>query len=127
VPFGLSAHVRAGDPADTASGTFNVGSPATNLGCQGHFDSKVDCLVVLGTTAHLTAHVTQATGQFAGLQDTEIDVAIQDNGTPSALLTDMIDDGNPPGQCSPGTDAQGEPTAPDQAVMNGNVSVHSAG
>ena len=127
VPFGLSAHVRAGDPPGTASGTFNVGSPGTNVGCKGHLDSKVDCLVVSGTTAHLTAHVTQATGQFAGLQDTEIDVAVLDNGTPSALLPDMIDDGNTAGQCLPGRDAQGELTVPDQPVTNGNISVHDAG
>lgn len=127
VPFGLNAHVRAGDLPATASGTFNVGSPATNAGCKGHLASKVDCLVVVGTTAHLTAYVTQATGQFAGLQDTEIDVAVQDNGTPSALLPDMINDGNTTGQCLQGTDAQGGPTAPDQPVTNGNVSVHDAG
>ena len=125
--FGLSAHVGNGDLPDTASGTFDVGSPATNVGCQGHFNSTVDCLVVSGNLAHLTAHVTQATGQFAGLQNTEIDVAIQDNGTPSALLPDMIDDGNTAAQCAEGRDAQGEPTAPDQAVTNGNISVHSAG
>jgi hypothetical protein len=127
VPFGLNAHVRAGDLAGTASGTFNVGSPATNVGCKGHLSSKVDCLVVVGTTAHLTAYVTQATGQFAGLQDTEIDVAVQDNGAPSALLPDLINDGNTAGQCLQGTDAQGGPTAPDQPVTNGNVSVHRAG
>jgi hypothetical protein len=128
VPFGLSAHVLAGDTTGTtASGTFNVGSPATDVGCKGHLDSKVDCLVVTGNTAHLTAHVTQATGQFAGLQDTEIDVAVLDNGTPSALLPDMIDDGNTAGPCLPGRDAQGEPTAPDQPVTNGNISVHDAG
>lgn len=127
VPFGLSAHVLASDPTGaTASGTFNVGSPATNAGCKGHFNSKVDCLVVLGTTAHLTAHVTQATGQFAGLQNTEIDVAVQDFGTPSALLPDMIDDGNTLGQCLEGKDAQGETTAPDQPVTNGNITVHDA-
>jgi hypothetical protein len=127
VPFGLNAHVGAGDPPDTASGTFNVGSPATNLGCKGFFNSKVDCLVVTVNTAHLTAHVTQATGQFAGLQDTEIDVAVLDNGTPSALLTDMIDDGNTAAQCAQGRDAQGEFTVPDQPVTNGNISVHDAG
>jgi hypothetical protein len=127
VPFGLNAHVRAGDLPATASGTFNVGSPATNVGCKGHLSSKVDCLVVVGTTAHLTAYVTQATGQFAGLQDTEIDVAVQDNGAPSALLPDLINDGNTAGQCLQGTDAQGGPTAPDQPVTNGNVSVHRAG
>jgi len=129
VPFGLSAHVRAGDPANTASGTFNVGSPATNVGCKGHFNSKVDCLVVSPLTgyAHLTAHVTQATGQFAGLDGSEIDVAVQDNGTPSALVPDMIDDGNTAEPCLEGRDAQGEPTAPDQPVTNGNISVHSAG
>jgi hypothetical protein len=128
VPFGLSAHVLAGDPVgDTASGTFNVGSPATNVGCKGHLNSKVDCLVVLGTTAHLTAHVTQATGQFAGLQGTEIDVAVRDNGTPSALMPDLINDGNTLAQCSIGTDASGGPTAPTQPVTNGNVTVHDAG
>jgi hypothetical protein len=125
--FGLSAHVRNGAPPGTASGTFNVGSPATNVGCKGHFNSKVDCLVVIGNTAHLTAHVTQATGQFAGLQDTEIDVAVLDNGTPSALLPDMINDGNTTAPCVEGTDAQGGPTAPNQPVTNGNVTVHSAG
>src|SRR5919197_3661136 len=46
--FGLSAHVRKDAPPETASGTFNVGSPGTNrsFGCQGHLNSKVDCLVV---------------------------------------------------------------------------------
>jgi hypothetical protein len=129
VPFGLSAHVRPGDLPETASGTFNVGSPATNFGCKGHLNSTVDCLVVSGTTggAHLTAHVTQATGQFAGLQDTEIDVAVQDNGTPSPLLPDMIDDGNTSGPCVQGRDAQGEFTVADQPVTNGNISVHFAG
>jgi hypothetical protein len=127
VPFGLSAHVVQGALANTASGTFNVGSPAPNVGCQGHFNSKVDCLVVTGTAAHLTAHVTQATGQFAGLQDTEIDAAVLDNGTPSALLTDMIDDGNAGAPCAQGRDAQGEFTAPDQPVTNGNITVHDAG
>jgi len=126
VSFGLSAHVRAGDLPQTASGTFNVGSPGTNVGCKGHLDSKVDCLVVSGTTAHLTAHVTQATGQFAGLQDTEIDVAVQDNGTPSAITPDMIGDGNTTAQCVPGTDAGGGPTLPSQPVTNGNVTVHDA-
>jgi hypothetical protein len=130
VPFGLNAHVRAGDPAGTASGTFNVGSPATNAGCKGHLTSKVDCLVVLGTTAaHLTAYVTQATGQFAGLQDTEIDVAVQDNGTPSAVTPDMIGDGNTAAQCAQGL-AAGDPPYPtiaDQPVTNGNISVHRAG
>jgi hypothetical protein len=127
VPFGLSAHVANGDAPNTASGTFNVGSPATNVGCKGHLNSKVDCLTVSGTTAHLTAYVTQATGQFAGLQDTEIDVAVLDNGTPSALLPDMIDDGNTAEQCAQGRDAQGEFTVPDQPVTNGNISVHEAG
>ena len=127
VPFGLNAHVRAGDLPQSATGTFNVGSPATNVGCKGHFNSKVDCLVVIGNTAHFTAHVTQATGQFAGLQDTEIDVAVLDNGTPSALVPDMINDGNTTAPCAEGTDAQGGPTAPDQPVTNGNVSVHRAG
>jgi hypothetical protein len=125
--FGLSAHVRSGSPPDTASGTFNVGSPAPNVGCKGHFNSKVDCLMVAGTAAHLTAHVTQATGQFAGLDETEIDVWVQDNGTPSALMPDLIDDGNTEGRCLEGKDAQGEPTAPDTPVTNGNISVHSAG
>jgi len=126
VSFGLSAHVRNDGPADTASGTFNVGSPATNFGCKGHFNSKVDCLVVAGTAAHLTAHVTQATGQFAGLDNTEIDVWVQDFGTPSALMPDMIDDGNTKGPCLQGEDAQGDPTAPDQPVTNGNINVHDA-
>jgi len=126
VPFALNAHVRAGDLPATASGTFNVGSPATNAGCKGHLVSKVDCLVVGVTTAHLTAYVTQATGQFAGLENTEIDVAVQDNGTPSALLPDMINDGNAVAPCAQGTDAQGGPTAPDQPVTNGNISVHRA-
>jgi hypothetical protein len=126
VSFGLSAHVVQGAPASTASGTFNVGSPAPNVGCKGFFNSKVDCLVVIGTAAHLTAHVTQATGQFAGLDQTEIDVWVQDNGTPSAIAPDMIDDGNTGGQCLQGKDAQGEPTAPDQPVTNGNINVHDA-
>jgi hypothetical protein len=83
--------------------------------------------VVAGSYAHLTAHVTQATGQFAGLQNTEIDVAVQDNGTPSPLRTDMINDGNTNGQCEPGTDAEGHtPTIADQPVTNGNVTVHDA-
>jgi len=124
--FGLSAHVVQGAPANTASGTFNVGSPAPNVGCKGHFNSKVDCLVVAGTAAHLTAHVTQATGQFAGLDNTEIDVWVQDNGTPSAIAPDLIDDGNTAGPCLQGKDAQGEPTAPDQPVTNGNINVHDA-
>jgi len=126
--FGLSAHVRQGASPDTATGTFNVGSPAPNVGCKGHFNSKVDCLVVTGTLAHLTAHVTQATGQFAGLQDTEIDVAVQDNGTPSAVTPDMIGDGNTAAQCAQGL-AAGDPpypTIPDQPVTNGNVNVHDA-
>jgi hypothetical protein len=128
VPFGLNAHVRAGDLPETASGTFNVGSPATNAGCKGFLNSKVDCLVVTGNTAHLTALVTQATGQFAGLQGTEIDVAVLDSGTPTALVPDMINDGNTTGQCVPGTDAEGHtPTAPNQPVTNGNVTVHFAG
>ncbi len=58
--FGLSAHVRQGAPPGTATGTFNVGSPAPNVGCKGHFNSKVDCLVVTGTYAHLTAPVKLA-------------------------------------------------------------------
>lgn len=126
--FGLSAHVRQGDPPSTATGTFNVGSPAPNVGCKGHFNSKVDCLVVTGTYAHLTAQVTQATGQFAGLLGTEIDVAVQDNGTPSAITPDMIGDGNvdPPVQCMQGLDAGGGPTFPSQPVTNGNVTVHDA-
>jgi hypothetical protein len=128
VPFGLNAHVRAGDPPGTASGTFNVGSPATNAGCKGHLNSKVDCLVVMGTTAHLTAYLTHATGQFAGLENTEIDVAVQDNGTPSAIAPDMIGDGNvdPPVPCMQGTDAGGGPTLPSQPVTNGNITVHDA-
>jgi len=133
VSFGLSAHVPKDQDgvSGAASGTFNVGSPATNLGCKGHFNSKVDCLVVtptFGATfgAHLTAHVTQATGQFAGLQDTEIDVAVQDNGTPSAITPDMIGDGNTTASCAEGTDAGGGPTAPSQPVTNGNVNVHDA-
>jgi hypothetical protein len=126
VSFGLSAHVVQGDPPGTASGTFNVGSPAPNVGCKGHFNSKVDCLVVLTpTSAHLTAQVTQATGQFAGLQGTEIDVVVQDNGTPSAITSDMIGDGNTTGQCVPGTDSGGGPILP-QPVTNGNVTVHDA-
>jgi hypothetical protein len=126
--FGLSAHVRQGDPTgSTATGTFNVGSPAPNVGCKGHFNSKVDCLVVTPTGgAHLTAQVTQATGQFAGLQGTEIDVAVQDNGTPSAITPDMIGDGNTTAQCVPGTDAGGGPTLPSQPVTNGNITVHDA-
>ena len=125
--FGLSAHVRQGDAPGTATGTFNVGSPAPNVGCKGHFNSKVDCLVVMTpTSAHLTAQVTQATGQFAGLQGTEIDVAVQDNGTPSAMTPDMIGDGNTAAQCLPGTDAGGGPTLPSQPVTNGNVTVHDA-
>ena len=128
VPFALSAHVLKdqNDIPGAASGTFNVGSPGTNLGCKGHFNSKVDCLMVLGTYAHLTAHVTQATGQFAGLQNTEIDVAVQDNGTPNAVLQDMIDDGNTAAPCAQGLDAAGDPTSPDQPVTNGNVTVHDA-
>jgi hypothetical protein len=126
VSFGLSAHVVQGDPPGTASGTFNVGSPAPNVGCKGHFNSKVDCLVVMTpTSAHLTAQVTQATGQFAGLQGTEIDVVVQDNGTPSAITSDMIGDGNTTGQCVPGTDSGGGPILP-QPVTNGNVTVHDA-
>jgi hypothetical protein len=129
--FGLSAHVRQGDPPGSATGTFNVGSPAPNVGCKGHFNSKVDCLTVTVTgSAHLTAKVTQATGQFAGLQGSEIDVAVQDNGTPSAITPDMIGDGNvdPPVPCMQGLSA-GEPptpTAPDNPVTNGNVTVHDA-
>ena len=126
--FGLSAHVRQGDlSGTTATGTFNVGSPAPNVGCKGHFNSKVDCLMVSGTIAHLTAQVTQATGQFAGLQGTEIDVAVQDYGTPSAITSDMIGDGNTTGQCALGMDAGGGPTSPSQPVTNGNVTVHDAG
>jgi hypothetical protein len=127
VSFGLSAHVVQGAPANTASGTFNVGSPAPNVGCKGHFNSKVDCLVVTPMgAAHLTAHVTQATGQFAGLDDTEIDVWVKDNGTPSAIAPDLIDDGNTLAPCAQGEDAQGELTAPDQPVTNGNITVHDA-
>jgi hypothetical protein len=127
--FGLSAHVRQGDAPGTATGTFNVGSPAPNVGCKGHFNSKVDCLVVTPTGgAHLTARVTQATGQFAGLQGTEIDVAVQDNGTPSAIAPDLIGDGNvdPPVPCMQGLDAGGGPTFASQPVTNGNVTVHDA-
>ena len=124
--FGLSAHVRQGDLPGAASGTFNVGSPAPNVGCKGHFNSKVDCLVVTGTSAHLTAQVTQATGQFAGLQGTEIDVAVQDNGTPSAITSDLIGDGNTTAPCAVGLDAGGGPTFASQPVTNGNVTVHDA-
>ena len=124
--FGLSAHVRQGDLPGTATGTFNVGSPAPNVGCKGHFNSKVDCLVVTGTSAHLTAQVTQATGQFAGLQGTEIDVAVQDNGTPSAITSDLIGDGNTTAPCAVGLDAGGGPTFASQPVTNGNVTVHDA-
>jgi hypothetical protein len=127
--FALSAHVDDGSAPTTASGTFNVGSPAPNGVCKGHFNSKVDCLVVgvpAPNYAHLTAHVTQATGIFTGLQDTEIDVWVQDNGNPSAIVPDMINDGNVASgaPCAEGVDARGGPTAPDEPVVHGNVTVH---
>ncbi len=125
--FALSAHVDEGAADTTATGTFNVGSPPPDAPlCPGHFNSKVDCLVVFTSTAHLTAHVTQATGVFNGLQGTEIDVWVQDNGNPTAITPDMIDDGNTAGQCLQGTDAGGGPTAPDQVVVHGNINVHKA-
>jgi hypothetical protein len=119
--FALNAHVVHGASMTTASGTFNVGSPAPNVFCQGHLNSKVDCLVVTAPYAHLTASVTQATGIFSGLQGTEIDVAVLDSNTP-----DLMDDGNTTAQCIEGKDFAGGPTAPDQPLTNGNISVHEA-
>jgi hypothetical protein len=124
--FGLSAHVAQGALPTTASGTFNVGSPAPNGFCKGSFTSKVDCLQVTGPSAHLTAKVTQATGVFEGLLGTEIDVALLDNGTPTAIVPDMMDDGNTSGPCAQGTEFGGGPTAADQPVLNGNVAVNDA-
>jgi hypothetical protein len=129
VNFALSAHVAAGAVATTATGTFNVGSPPPDAPlCPGHFNSTVDCLVVTANDAHLTAKVTQATGIFSGLQGMEIDVWVHDNGVPVGVLPDMIDDGNVNSgtPCDEGIDAKGEPTAPDQPVVHGNISVHKA-
>jgi hypothetical protein len=131
--FALSAHVVQGAPPTTARGTFNIGSPAPSVFCQGHLNSTVECLDVFpDNSAHLDARVTQATGIFTGLQGSEIDVWVQDNGTPAAIAPDAIDDGNvpstfsAPGVCAEGADFAGGPTAPDQPITNGNINVHDA-
>jgi len=128
VSFGISAHVAQGALPTTASGTFNVGSPAPNGFCQGQFTSKIDCLEVTGSLAHLTAKVTHATGVFGGLLGMEIDVALLDNGKPVDVAPDMMDDGNvdPPEPCAQGKEFGGGPTAPDQPVTNGNAAINDA-
>jgi hypothetical protein len=125
VSFGISAHVAQGASPTTASGTFNVGSPAPNGFCQGQFGSKVDCLVVTANLAHLTAKVTHATGVFQGLLGTEIDVALLD-GNPVDIAPDMMDSGNTTAPCVQGKEFGGGPTAPDQPVTNGNIAINDA-
>ena len=79
--FGLSAHVDDGAPMTDATGSFTLSRPASICTGQGHLNATVDCLVVSGMRADLTAHVNHANGSLAALDQQEITVDTIDSGT----------------------------------------------
>jgi hypothetical protein len=144
--FGMSAHVEAGTPAIPADqaaggvgGHFSMTLPQCLSSLTGmayttgsHLGATVDCLVVAGADAFLTAHVDHATNFFAsiaefgppnGLQGKEIAVAVHD-GIPDRIGWSGA--GPPLGTSSAGPCNPGSATA-DATVDRGNVTVHDAG
>jgi hypothetical protein len=115
--FGLSAHVAANTQTQGVGGSFVVTVPDNVGGCHAQLMSTVDCLQVVGNSAKLTAHVTQASGNLAFLQGQEIAVDVLDSTDPST--PDMIDDFQSGAPC----DFRG--TA-DRAVTAGNIVVEDA-
>jgi hypothetical protein len=88
-----------------------------NAPCQAQLVSKVDCLRVVGNRADFTAFVTQASGNLAFLNQTEISVAVLESNDPST--PDMIDDNIAAGPCD-------FRASPDAAIVHGHIAVSSA-
>ena len=114
--FGLSAHVASGTTTQGVGGTFDVKVPA-NAPCQAQLVSTVDCLRVVGNRADFTAFVTQASGELAFLNQTEISVAVLESSDPST--PDMIDDNIAAGPCD-------FRASPDAAIVHGHIAVSTA-
>ena len=114
--FGLSAHVASGTTTQGVGGTFNVKVPA-NAPCVAQLVSTVDCLRVVGNRADFTAFVTQASGELAFLNQTEISVAVLQSSDPST--PDMIDDNIAAGPCD-------FRASPDAAIVHGHIAVSTA-
>ena len=125
--FGLSAHVDAASNGMAGRGTFNVTVPQSEVAlCPeeegGHFNGKVDCVLVGGNgpgTAQATFRVTHASGGLAGFEGAELRVDVVDSGLPGGM-GDTIALNDAGGPC----DFTGYRST--RPVDNGNISVHGA-
>ena len=129
--FGLSAHVDKGTTLTGIGGTVNFTIPTCtssntmNTYNGSHLGAKVDCLIVTGGIATLTAVAVQKTGLFANPAEfpfglVRFGVTMVDSGLPGGV-GDMIgwDAGPNDAQCGSGA-------TPYATVDNGNINVHDA-
>jgi hypothetical protein len=124
--FALNAHVDAASNGTSGTGTFNVTVPkSATAACPpgghtgGHFNGRIECVLVSGNTAQATLRVTQASGQFAGGEGVRLVVNVRDSGMPGGtgdLITVTFPSG--PGLCAFG------PFSATHSVDNGNITVH---
>jgi hypothetical protein len=125
--FALNARVDATSNGAAGTGTFNVTIPQSSFaGCppdpnnrEGHFNGKIDCVLVSGNTAQATFRITQAAGSFSGSEGSRLVVNVLDSGTPGGT-GDFIRLRSSSGPCDFGAFTATRP------VDNGNISVHQA-
>ncbi len=125
--FALSAHVDAGTLDENAGGTFNTSLLESkcplNAGAAGRLVSKVDCLLVNGTTgvAKLTAKIEQSTFSNADRQEGDwIEITVDDSGLSPPNGTDLLGITDTTGPCAFTSEVA------NVQVARGNVNTHEA-
>lgn len=133
--FSLSGHV---DQSLTAHGTQTATENNTNTsgpnGCpgQGHIKANVTCVAVSGNLAEVRGDIMEQSGslspQFFPQGSTVMVTDVQDNGSPSSGVPDLIqqwlDVTGTDNACVPGFKFTGFPCfCPPSPVDNGNVTV----
>jgi len=125
--FALSAHVEAGTASENAGGTFNTtlleSKCPLNAGAAGRLVSKVDCLVVDGTTgiAKLTARIEQSTFSNADRQEGDwIEITVDDSGVSPPDGSDFLGITDTTGPCAFTAEFA------NVQVVRGNINTHEA-
>jgi len=137
VNIALNVHQRDdGTPYGTLNETIPANQSCPNFGPVGesHFGSTPTCILIDGSTAFVTSHVTQTSGQVGFPADNAgfvtfgnyLHFGFQDNGNPSQGI-DMLDGppatptGDPDQTCTAATNP-----APIFPLQNGNISIRNS-
>ena len=133
----MNVHQRDdGTPYGTLNETIPANQSCPNFGPVGesHFGSTPTCILIDGSTAFVTSHVTQTSGQVGFPADNAgfvtfgnyLHFGFQDNGNPSQGI-DMLDGppatptGDPDQTCTAATNP-----APIFPLQNGNISIRNS-